>query len=83
MRRALPCAEVAELLTAHLEGALPGRRRRAVTRHLGRCADCARLLAQLVDVAARLGRLHEPGLRPAVRVELTAAYRGRRAARGP
>ena len=77
MARVLRCAEVAELLTAYLEDALPRRRRRAVIRHLKGCADCARLLAQLADVVRRLGALHEPGLRPTVRLALRAAFRSR------
>jgi anti-sigma factor RsiW len=77
MARALPCAEVVELLTAYLDDALPRRRRRAVTRHLKGCADCARLLAQLLDVVRRVAALHQPGLRPTVRVALRAAFRSR------
>ena len=77
MARVLPCAEVAELLTAYLDGALPRRVRKAVARHLSGCPDCSRLLAQLLDVVRRLGALHEPGLRPTVRLGLRAAFRSR------
>jgi anti-sigma factor RsiW len=77
MRRALPCAEVAELLTAYLDGAVPRRLRRALVRHLSGCPHCSRLLAQLVDVTRRLGLLHEPGLRPTARIALRAAFRSR------
>jgi anti-sigma factor RsiW len=77
MARVPPCVEVVELLTAYLDEALPRRRRRAVVRHLAGCVDCARLLAQLRDVVRRLGALHEPGLRPTVRLALRAAYRSR------
>lgn len=77
MAHVLPCAEVVELMTAYLDDALPRRGRRAVTRHLSGCPDCARLLAQLRDVVRRLGELHEPGLRPTVRRTLRAAFRSR------
>jgi anti-sigma factor RsiW len=77
MARVLPCVEVAELLTAYLDDALPRRLRRAVVRHLAGCADCTRLLLQLLDVVRRLAALHEPGLRPTVRRSLRAAFRSR------
>ena len=78
MARVLPCVEVAELLTAYLDDALPRRTRRAVVRHLAGCADCSRLLTQLLDVVRRVRALDEPALRPSLREALRAAFRSRR-----
>lgn len=63
MSAALPffpsCREVADLLSAHLEGELPWPRRLGVRLHLGMCPSCQRLLASLRALPSLLKRVLE------------------------
>ncbi len=75
-RKDLVCSEIVELVTDYVEGALPGRTRRAVERHLAVCEGCSNYVEQM-RVAIRLtGQpLSEP-LSPRLERELVAAFRG-------
>jgi anti-sigma factor RsiW len=55
--RRLCCREVVELVTDHLEGALPARTRARVERHLARCPGCAAYLRQMRDMVRILARI--------------------------
>jgi len=45
--RSLACQQVVELLTDHLEGALPPRLATLLDRHLAACPNCSAFLEQL------------------------------------
>lgn len=45
--RALACQQVVELLTDHLEGALPPRLTKLLDQHLAMCPNCTAFLEQL------------------------------------
>lgn len=47
------CRKVHKLISIALDGELDDARRRAVDRHVGRCPDCRRFLAQLTALADR------------------------------
>lgn len=51
------CVDVVELITAYLDGTLPGEVRRRVDEHLENCPGCRAALAQWRTVAALAGRL--------------------------
>ena len=78
--REIPCAEIVELVTDYLEGALPDAERRALERHLDGCEDCSAYLEQMREtrrIAGTLGPEDVPehdGLLAAFR-----AYQARRA----
>jgi anti-sigma factor RsiW len=77
--RELNCAQVVELVTAYLEGALGPDDRERFEDHLVFCDGCDRYLEQMrvtIDVTGRL----EPGeLPPALEERLLEAFRGWRA----
>jgi anti-sigma factor RsiW len=77
--RELNCAQVVELVTAYLEGALAPDDRERFEEHLVFCDGCDRYLEQMrvtIDVTGRL----EPGeLPPALEERLLEAFRGWRA----
>jgi anti-sigma factor RsiW len=56
-RRPLACQQVVELLTEHLEGALPPRLATLVDQHLAGCPNCAAFLEQLRAAIALAGAL--------------------------
>jgi anti-sigma factor RsiW len=77
-RRAIPCKEFVELVTDYLEGTLDPSAVRRIDRHLGKCAGCARVLAQwreVVHLAGRIEETHLEVLRPDVREDLMEAFR--------
>lgn len=53
----LTCRELVELVTDHLEGALPETHHREVRDHLLDCADCLRYLGQIQVTSRLLARL--------------------------
>lgn len=53
--RDLACAELVELLTDYLEGALPPDEAAAVEAHLAQCPGCRRYLDQMRVTIAALG----------------------------
>ena len=56
------CRDVAELVTAYIERALPPRRWLAVRLHLAMCGPCQRYVAQMRAAIRFLG--HMPALPP-------------------
>ena len=69
------CDEFVELVTAYLEGTLPAETERRFVEHLAECDGCDRYLGQIRATVAALGRLPAPGLAPAARDALLAAFR--------
>jgi anti-sigma factor RsiW len=53
----MDCQELVELVTDHLEGALPPAREAELRRHLAGCADCLRYLGQVQQTTRLLARL--------------------------
>ena len=75
----LACREITDLLTAYLEGELPGEARERFDAHLAECPYCTTYVAQMLATIDRLGRLDEATLPAGVRERLAAAFRdGRR-----
>ena len=81
LARELTCAQIVELVTAYLEGALEPDDRERFEEHLVFCDGCDRYLEQMrltIDVTGRL----EPGeLPPALEERLLEAFRGWREGR--
>ena len=53
----MPCRELAELVTAYLDDALPPAERARCDEHLRTCAGCRAYLAQMELVVGALGEL--------------------------
>jgi anti-sigma factor RsiW len=71
----MTCAELVELVTAYLEGALdPGTERRFVE-HLESCAGCEIYVEQIRRTIAEVGRLNPEGLSDETRNRLLDAFR--------
>lgn len=75
----LTCAELVELVTEYLEGALPPGERARFEAHLGECDGCVNYLDQMRKTVALAGRLRVEDLSPEVQAELVSAFRGWRA----
>lgn len=71
------CQDVAELLSAYLDGTLDAATRAGVDAHLALCQGCQDYLDQLRATRGALATLGLPTLLPllAVREELLAAFR--------
>jgi anti-sigma factor RsiW len=79
MARELSCAQMVELVTAYLEGALGPDDRERFEEHLVFCDGCDRYLEQMRLTIEVTGRL-EPGELPrALEERLLEAFRGWRA----
>ena len=50
----MTCREFVELVTSHLDGALPPRTEAAFVDHLGGCPGCARYFGQMTQVIRSL-----------------------------
>ena len=72
----LTCAELVELVTDYVEGALPPAERARFEEHLTVCEGCVNYLDQMRTAIALTGRLRSDDLSPEVRAELVAAFRG-------
>jgi anti-sigma factor RsiW len=72
----LTCAELVELVTHYLEGALPPPERRRFEEHLTDCPGCSNYLEQMQTTIAASGLLREDALDSQVRAELLAVFRG-------
>jgi anti-sigma factor RsiW len=76
LQRELTCAELVELVTDYLEGALPVDDAERFEEHLVLCPGCTAHFDQMraaIDVA---GRLREDDLAPELADELLHAFRG-------
>ena len=73
--RALVCRDAVALMTAHLEGVLPGRDRQRLDAHLAGCPHCTEHLAQLRVTVDALGRLEPDEVTDGSVDELVAHFR--------
>ena len=70
------CAELVELVTAYLDGALDAPERQGFDDHTAHCPSCTRHVAQHRAAIAALGDLpSEKPLSPATRANLLTAFR--------
>lgn len=76
MSTEITCAELVELVTDYLEGALDSVARRRFEQHAGLCAGCDTYLDQIRATIAETGRLTPETLRPEARDRLLAAFGG-------
>lgn len=65
-----------ELVTAYLDGRLPGEERALFEAHLAECPGCVAHVEQARTTVRLAGRLCEEDLTPAARDSLLAAFRG-------
>ena len=72
----LTCAELVELVTDYLEGALSPSEHARVERHLGACENCMRYVEEMRTTIALVGRIEEDDLSAEAKSELLAAFRG-------
>jgi|Tabmets5t2r1_1033131.scaffolds.fasta_scaffold60606_2 anti-sigma factor RsiW len=70
------CRELAELVTAYLDGVLSESEREGFEAHLAECRDCAVHLEQMRRTIAELGQLPPEELSDSERDELLVAFRG-------
>jgi anti-sigma factor RsiW len=75
LSRDLTCAEMVELVTRYLEGALPADDRERFEEHIAYCAGCTSYLAQMRDTIRAAGVLREEDLAPELQESLLAAFR--------
>jgi anti-sigma factor RsiW len=78
--RALTCAELVELVTDYLEGALGRRERARFERHITACDACTAYLDQIRRTRAAVGTLTTRSIDPEARTALLEAFRDWRAA---
>lgn len=71
----LTCAELIELVTVYLEGALAEPERRRFEAHLQGCGGCTNYLEQMRHTIRLTGLLSEESLSPAAKEELLRAFR--------
>ena len=71
----LTCRELVELVTAYLEGELPGRERRRFEAHIAGCDACTSYLDQIRRTIEITGRLTPDSLEPHVRDALLEEFR--------
>jgi anti-sigma factor RsiW len=74
----LACIEAVELMTDHLERALPDAERQRLEAHLASCEGCSEYLEQMKALAGSLGGLREAALSAEQRASLIASFRGLR-----
>jgi anti-sigma factor RsiW len=72
----LTCAELVELVTDFLDGALDPADRARFEQHLGICEGCAAYIDQMRVTVELTGRLRLEDLRPDTREALVDAFRG-------
>jgi anti-sigma factor RsiW len=75
----LTCAELVELVSDYIEGALAFDDRAQFEEHLTTCSGCVNYLDQMRTTIALSGRLRVDDLAPEVRADLVDAFRGWRA----
>ncbi|HZX64632.1 MAG TPA: zf-HC2 domain-containing protein [Myxococcales bacterium] len=71
----LSCAELVELVTDYLEGALSADEREQVEKHLAICKGCAEYVRQMRETIAASGALHREPLSREAREKLLRAFR--------
>ena len=75
----LTCAELVELVSDYIEGALALDDRVRFEEHLTICSGCANYLDQMRTTIALSGRLRVDDLSPGARADLVRAFRSWRA----
>ena len=75
MGRELTCKELVELVTAYLEGTLPGRHRRRFEAHLATCDRCTAYLVQMRITIRVTGTLAEEDVSEEQKAVLLTAFR--------
>lgn len=75
MSAELTCAEVVELLSDYLEGALDPAATAHVEAHVADCDGCTMVLDQLRETIRLSGEVHESALSPDQRDTLLTAFR--------
>jgi len=75
----LGCAELVELVTAFLDGALDADTERRFIEHLADCEGCERYLDQFRQTISALGRLTPRAMPQDAKQRLRAAFRHRHA----
>ncbi|HEV3407876.1 MAG TPA: zf-HC2 domain-containing protein [Gaiellaceae bacterium] len=73
--RELTCAEVVELVTAYLDGALSPRDTERFEEHLAPCDGCSAYLEQMRATIAATGALRAGDLPPVLEEGLLEAFR--------
>lgn len=73
--RELTCAQLVELITDYLEGALPPDDVERVEEHLVFCDGCTNYLEQMRATMAATGRLRAEDIPPALQERLIDAFR--------
>jgi len=71
----IDCAELVELVTDYLDGALEPDAAAEVAAHLALCPGCAAYIAQVRATTVGLGTVPVESLPPEVRDSLVAAFR--------
>jgi predicted anti-sigma-YlaC factor YlaD len=71
----IACAQLVELVTDYLEGALAATERALFEEHLADCDGCVAYLDQMRTTIELTGRLREDDLPPDLQAELVAAFR--------
>lgn len=74
----LPCRELVELVTEHLEGALDQVTEQRMLQHLADCGDCETYLEQMRATAALAAALPAEELPEHLPARLAAAFRDAR-----
>jgi anti-sigma factor RsiW len=77
----LPCRDLVELVTEHLEGALDPVTEQRLVRHLAECDGCQAYVQQIRSTAALAGALPAEAVTQQLRAALLSAFR--REAEGP
>ena len=72
----LSCAEVVQLVTDYVEGALPARDRRRFEEHIVICDGCGAHLQQMRTTISVVGHVPEEELSTRAVNDLIAAFRG-------
>jgi anti-sigma factor RsiW len=72
----ITCAELVELVTGYLDGALPANLVERFEEHLVLCDGCSVHVHQMRETIRITGRLREDDLQPEVADQLLAAFRG-------
>jgi anti-sigma factor RsiW len=75
----LACAQLVELVTDYLEGALSAEERRRFEQHISSCDGCAMYVEQLGQTLDLLGRVTPDDLSPQAQRDLLDAFRDWRA----
>jgi anti-sigma factor RsiW len=74
-RRDLTCEQAVALVTAYLDGALSGRERDRLDRHLALCPHCREHFKQIEATILVTGEIRTEDLQPPVREDLMDLYR--------